>query len=254
MQGGAHRGRSLVGRGLCAADTESRTIDRSEGVREDDLPDHMRIAYSCLWLERERSLSAVMGTRITIIQGHPDPQTGHFGHALADEYAKGCEDGGREVRRIDVARLEFPLLRTKEEFEKGAPPQSIAQAQEAVKWADHLVILYPLWLGSMPALLKAFFEQLFRPGFAFEYGSTGRLPKKRLTGKSARIVVTMGMPAFVYRWFFLAHSVKSLERNILAFAGIGPIWTTLIGNIVGMSELQRLGWLDEMRGLGDIGK
>lgn len=195
-----------------------------------------------------------MGKFITIIQGHPDAQTRHFCHALADEYAKGCEDGGHEVRRIDVARLEFPLLRTKEEFEKGALPVSIAQAQEAVAWAGHLVIVYPLWLGSMPALLKAFFEQLFRPGFAFEYGSAGHLPKKRLTGKSARIVVTMGMPAFIYRWFFLAHSVKSLERNILGFAGIGPIRATLIGNIEGMNERQRLGWLDEMRGLGNVGK
>ena len=62
------------------------------------------------------------------------------------------------------------------------------------------------------------------------------------------------MPAFVYRWFFFAHSLKSLERNILGFAGIGPIRATLIGSIENMKEPQRLGWLDEMRGLGDVGK
>ena len=195
-----------------------------------------------------------MGQRVAIIQGHPDSQRGHFCHALADEYAKGCEDGGHEVRRIDVAQLDFPLLRTKEEFEKGLPPVSILPAQEAVEWATHLVIVYPLWLGSMPALLKAFFEQAFRPGFAFDYDEGGRPPKKRLTGKSARIVVTMGMPAFVYRWCFFAHSMKSLERNILGFAGIGPIRASLIGNLEGIKEEQRLGWLDEMRGLGDVGK
>ncbi|GMV48471.1 MAG: NAD(P)H-dependent oxidoreductase [Nitrospira sp.] len=195
-----------------------------------------------------------MGRRITIIQGHPDTQARHFGHALADEYAKGCEDGGHQVKRIEVAQGEFPLLRTKEEFEKGNPPPMILEAQRAIEWADHLVILYPLWLGSMPALLKAFFEQVFRPGFAFEYGERGRLPVKRLTGRSARIVVTMGMPAFVYRWFFLAHSLKSLERNILQFAGISPVKVTLIGNVEGMSEQQRAGWLDELRGLGDTGQ
>lgn len=195
-----------------------------------------------------------MAKHIVIIQGHPDAQARHFGHALADEYAKGAEDGGHEVRRIDVAQLDFPLLRTKEDFEKGTLPESLRPAQEAINWADHLVILYPLWLGSMPALLKAFFEQVFRPGFAFEYGESGRLPKKRLTGKSARIVATMGMPAFFYRWIFLAHSLKSLERNILGFAGIGPIKVTLIGTIEGMTEKQRAAWLDEMRGLGDVGK
>lgn len=195
-----------------------------------------------------------MSKRILIIQGHPDAQTRHFGHALADEYAKGAQDGGHEVRRIEVATLDFPLLRTKEEFEKGTLPESIQQAQDAIKWADHLVILYPLWHGTMPALLKAFIEQVFRPGFGAEYQPAGRLPKKLLTGKSARIVITMGMPAFAYRWIFFSHRLKSLERNILGFCGISPIRATLIGNIEGLSEKQRADWLDEMRGLGELGK
>lgn len=195
-----------------------------------------------------------MPRRITIIQGHPDAEARHFGHALADEYAKGGEDGGHEVKRLEVAELDFPLLRTKEEFEQGRPPDSIKLAQEAIAWADRLVILYPLWLGDMPALLKAFFEQVFRPGFTFEYGAEGRMPKKRLTGMSARIVVTMGMPAFVYRWWYRAHSLKSLEQNILAFSGIGPITSTLIGAVEGMTDKQRAGWLDRLRALGEQGQ
>ena len=195
-----------------------------------------------------------MPKRIAIIQGHPDAGARHFGHALADEYAKGAEDGGHDVMRIDVATLDFPLLRTKEDFEKGNPPDSIKVAQEAIKWADHLVILYPLWHGSMPAVLKGFFEQVFRPGFGAEYQKSGRMPKKLLVDKSARIVVTMGMPAFIYRWLFFAHSLKSLKRNILAFCGIKPIRTTLIGNIEGMTDKQRMAWLDELRGLGMLGK
>jgi putative NADPH-quinone reductase len=195
-----------------------------------------------------------MGKRITIIQGHPDGQARHFCHALADEYAKGCEDGGHAVRRVEVATLEFPFLRTKKEFETGRPPDSIRQAQEAIRWADHLVIVYPLWLGSMPALLKAFFEQVFRPGVAFEYQGAGTTAEKLFTGKSARVVVTMGMPASVYRWWYLAHSLKSLQRNILEFCGIRPTKATLIGGIEGMNEPQRAAWLDEMRGLGDVGR
>lgn len=195
-----------------------------------------------------------MPKHIAIIQGHPDGQTRHFGHALADEYAKGCEDGGHEVKRIEVAQLDFSLLRTKEEFEKGQPPDSIIEAQDTIAWADHLVIIYPLWHGTMPALLKAFLEQVLRPGFAFEYDESGRFPKKRLTGKSARVVVTMGMPAFISRWFFFAHGLKMLERNILGFCGIGPVKSTLIGSIEGLTERQRDDWLDEMRGLGELGR
>ncbi len=195
-----------------------------------------------------------MPKRVVIIQGHPDGETRHFGHALADEYAKGCEDGGHEVRRVEVARLDFPILRRKDDFEKGSPSASIQEAQDAITWADHLLIIYPLWLGSMPALLKAFLEQTFRPGFAFEYQKSGEMAKKLLTGKSARIVVTMGMPAFVYRWIFMAHSLKSLRRNILSFCGIAPIRSTIIGSIEGMNEKQRMGWLDEMRALGELGR
>jgi len=195
-----------------------------------------------------------MGKRMAIIQGHPDGQVRHFCHALADEYAKGCEDGGHTVRRIEVAMLDVPLLRTKEDFEKGQPPDSIKTALEAIRWADHLVILYPLWLGSMPALLKAFFEQAFRPGVAFEYQAHGKMAKKLFTGKSARVVVTMGMPAFVYRWFFMAHSLRSLERNIFAFCGIRPTRATLIGQVEGMNEQQAAAWLDRLRALGAAGR
>ncbi len=195
-----------------------------------------------------------MSKRIAIIQGHPDQQGRHYGHALADAYAQGAEESGYEVKRIEVAALDFPLLRTKEEFEKGQPTESIRSAQEAIAWANHLVIIYPLWLGTMPAVLKAFFEQVFRPAFAFSYGESGRMPTKRLTGKSARIIVTMGMPAFFYRWFFLAHSLKSLERNILAFAGIGPIRSSLIGMVEAGGEKQRARWLEKIRARGRVGR
>jgi len=63
-----------------------------------------------------------MGKPIAIIQGLPDASGRHVCHALADESAKGTEDGGHEVKRLDVARLDFPILRTKCEFEKGALP------------------------------------------------------------------------------------------------------------------------------------
>ena len=195
-----------------------------------------------------------MAKHIAIIQGHPDSTVRHFCHALADEYAKGAEDGGHEVMRIDVATLDFPLLRTKQDFEKDRPPEAIKRVQDIVAWADHLVIIYPLWLGSMPALLQGFLEQLLRPGFAFEYQKSGGMAKKLLKGKSARIVVTMGMPAFVYRWIFFAHSLKSLTRNTLWFCGIGPVKSTIIGSIEGLTDRQRADWLDEMRGLGDVGK
>jgi putative NADPH-quinone reductase len=191
---------------------------------------------------------------IAIIQGHPDPRGNRFGHALADAYAKGAEKAGREVKVIDVARLDFPVLRSKEDWEGGALPDTIRQVQSAIGWAEHLVIFYPLWLGTMPALLKTFLEQVFRPGFAIAKPEAGKMWKKLLTGKTARIVVTMGMPAFFYRWYFRAHSLKSLERNILGFSGIGPIKESLIGMVEASDNAARDKWLAKMRTFGRDGK
>ncbi len=187
--------------------------------------------------------------RLTIIQGHPDPTGTRFCHALANAYAEGAAAAGHEVTRIEVARLEFPILRTKEEFETGRLPQSLAEAQRAIISAQHLVVVFPLWHGTMPALLKAFIEQVMRPGVALEYREHG-FPKGLLAGRSARLVVTLGMPALIYRWYFRAHGVRGLERSVLKFAGMKPVRETLLGMVDAASDAKRRGWLDRMTGYG----
>ena len=195
-----------------------------------------------------------MPAHIVIIQGHPDPSEEHFCHALAESYEAGARQAGHEVRQISVARLDFPLLRTQEDFNSGSPPPEIAAVQQDIAWADHLVIIYPLWLGTMPAMLKGFLEQVFRPDFAFHIGGSSTSWTKKLKGKSARVVITMGMPAFLYRWYFGAHSLKSLERNILGFCGIGPIRESLVGMIEAKKGDKRRKWLERMVTLGGEGR
>jgi len=188
--------------------------------------------------------------RILIIQGHPDPKGGHLGQALAQAYAEGAAEAGHGLRRLEVAQLDFPLLRSAQEFEQGAVPPALKPAQDDIDWAQHLVVFFPLWMGDMPALLKAFLEQVARPGFAFRDDGNGGFGKKGLTGRSARVVVTMGMPALVYRYFFRAHSVKSLERNVLGFVGIAPVHETLIGTVDHMPAKDVQRWLAKLRELG----
>ena len=182
--------------------------------------------------------------KFVIVQGHPDPAAGHLNRALADCYVEAAIASGQEVRRIDVAGLDFPILRRAEDFVAGAPPESITAAQHDIAWADHVVFFYPLWIGDMPALLKAFVEQTFRPGFAMETSARG-FPKGLLSGKSARIVVTMGMPAIVYRTYFGAHTLKSLALN-LRMCGVAPVSETVIGGVGSASERTRRKWLANM--------
>jgi putative NADPH-quinone reductase len=187
-------------------------------------------------------------SRICIVQGHPTPGSGHFCHALARAYAEGAVAAGHEIRTIAVAELDFPILRSKQDWDAGQTPLAISAAQNSIRWAQHLVIIHPLWIGMMPALLKAFLEQVYRPGFAMAVSEKGRWTKL-LSGRSARVVVTMGMPALVYRWYFGAHGLKSLTQN-LALIGIKPSRYTLIGMIEAMSDRKRRGWLDHLRKLG----
>ena len=190
--------------------------------------------------------------RIAIIDGHPDPAPERLCHALADAYADGAVAGGHEVQRVAVAAMELPLLRSEAAFHSADVPESEREAQEAIAWAEHLVLIYPLWLGTMPAALKALLEQTLRPDFAMDY--TGKWPAGRLQGRSARVVVTTGMPALAYRWWFGAHSLKSLERNVLKFVGIKPVRDTLFGMVGEASEAKRADWLAQMRKLGEKGR
>lgn len=189
--------------------------------------------------------------RIGIIDGHPDGDPARYCHALADAYADGARQAGHEVRLLRLADLDFPILLDRGSWEAPHACADLATAQDLVAWAEHLTIVHPLWLGAQPARLKALLEQMFRPGFAFR---AGRAMTGRLTGRSARIIVTMGMPAPVYRIWFGAHGLKALRRNILAFVGIRPIRDTLIGNVEGLTPERRNAWLSSIKTLGARGR
>ncbi len=191
-----------------------------------------------------------MTKRIAIIQGHPDFEGGHFCHALADSYRSGAEAAGHAVDIIDTGRLDLPYIRNQAQWRAPPVDESIVQMQAIVGAADHLVIIYPLWLGDMPATLKSALEHLSCGGFVMSVDEKGHWQQK-LKGKSARVLVTMGMPALVYRLYFLSHSLKNLERNILKFAGVKPVRTTLMGRVEGEGRSgQRKAWLAQMRSLG----
>ncbi|AMD00843.1 FMN-dependent NADH-azoreductase [Halomonas chromatireducens] len=151
---------------------------------------------------------------------------------------------------VDIGELDFPLLRSQKAWKEEPLPAALQEAQDAIAWCRHLVLFFPLWLADMPALVKAFLEQVMRPGFAFEYVEGNPLGKKRLSGRSVRLVVTMGMPALVYRHIYRAHSIKSLERNVLGFVGFSPVHETLIGRVESMSEQGRAKWFRKMHEYG----
>lgn len=193
-----------------------------------------------------------MPRRILLINGHPDPAENHFAQALAAAYAEGAAEGAHELREVRLARLDFPVLRSRREWEESPCPEVLQPAQQDLAWAQHIVMIYPLWLGDVPAHLKAFLEQVARPGFAFDSDARAMGPKG-LKGKTATVVVTMGMPGLFYRWFYFAHSLRSLKRNVLSFVGIKTIGTEVIGSIETPRAQVRERWLQKMRERGRRG-
>ena len=192
-------------------------------------------------------------SNIVIIQGHPDPNQNHQDHSLIENYIKGAESQNHKVELINIANLDFPLLRTSESWKKGKSdtPKQLVPIQDAIANSDHIVLIYPLWLGTMPALLKGFLEQVLRPGFAIEENSKG-FPKGLLRNKSSHIIITMGMPAFIYRFYFFSHSLRSLKRNILNFVGIKKIKTTIIGSVETLNENSISKWFNQMKKAGEV--
>lgn len=187
-------------------------------------------------------------TNILILQGHPDPSQTHLCHAICDAYRGAAEQAGHKVQVIAMGDQEIPYLRSKEEWENGTLPEVATHGQAAVRKADHIVLIYPLWMGDMPAIVKAWIEQVMRTGFAFEMERTSWTPA--LKGKSARVIVTMGMPGFAYRWFYFAHSLRSLDRNILKFCGIRPVRWSIFGNAEDPSGKAQKGFLETAAKLG----
>jgi putative NADPH-quinone reductase len=79
-----------------------------------------------------------MTRRILVLDGHPDPRGEHFVQGLATAYRESALAAGHAVRTIVIASLDFPLLRSSEEFQRGLAPASIAAAQADIEWANHL--------------------------------------------------------------------------------------------------------------------
>jgi len=189
--------------------------------------------------------------RIFLLNGHPDPSPERYCAALLDSYAAGARRSGHEVRRLDLGAMDFPLVKSAADSDKGEVAPDALRVQDALLWADHIVVVFPLWLDDQPALLRGLFEQVFR--YRFVHVDCDK-NKKALQGKTAHTIVTMGMGAFAYRWKNGAHCVRALEKGLYGYAGIKPVRRTLIGSIHSIDEPARKAWLTKIQNAGAEGQ
>lgn len=170
-----------------------------------------------------------MAKKILIILGHPDKDS--YNASLAKAYKTGAEKSGALVREIFVSDLGFSLSLDKGYKNLPQLEPDLVNAQENIRWADHLVIVHPLWWGSIPAVLKGFFDRVFLPGFAFKYRENSVWWDKLLKGKSGHIIMTLDQPVWYYWLINGRPSINSLKKMTLEFCGIKPVKITAIGPI-----------------------
>ena len=185
---------------------------------------------------------------ILILNAHPTKDS--FCSALAESYCSGAEGSSTNVKLINLIDLDFdPILKSTNSQDNELEPD-IIKVQEEISKADHLVFVYPNWWGTYPALLKGFFDRVFTSGFAFRYQTKNPMPEKLLTGKSARVIVTMDTPAWYYSIGYRKPGHNSMKRSILGLCGITPVKFTTFSPIRNSSVEQRNRWIEKVKILG----
>ncbi|KDO02010.1 NAD(P)H-dependent oxidoreductase [Pseudomonas donghuensis] len=188
-----------------------------------------------------------MSKRILVILGHPARNS--FCAALSDSYINSARDKGHSVCLLALGNLAFdPILHDGYQQVQPLEPD-LLQAQQLISWAEHLVFIFPVWWGGIPALLKGFLDRILLPGFAFKYRSGSPFPEQLLKGRSADLLVSMDTPPWYYRWVYRMPALEQMRRTTLGFCGIRAKKTLTFGPVISSSERQRETWLQQARTL-----
>jgi putative NADPH-quinone reductase/1,4-dihydroxy-2-naphthoate octaprenyltransferase len=185
--------------------------------------------------------------RCLLILGHPrrDSLCG----ALFDACAAGARQAGVECRELILSEIGFdPDVHTISPEQQPLEPDLI-RAQRDIKWAEHLVFVYPTWWGTYPAMLKGFLDRVMAPGFAFRHIDADRWDKL-LSGRTADVITTMDTPPFIHRVIYRAPGRHALVRATLGYCGVRTARILTFGPVVASSAALRNGWLIRARETG----
>lgn len=188
---------------------------------------------------------------ILLINSNPDKES--LCDKLANSYKKGAEESGFHCKIINLIDLDFDPVLRKGYKERTELEPDLIEVQKEITLASHLVFIYPNWWSTYPAILKGFFDRTFLPGFAFKYRENSMLWDKLLTGKSARIIVTMDSPSWYYSLFTKKPGHNSIKKGVLQFCGINPVKITTISPVKGSKPEQRAKWIEKIEELGKLG-
>lgn len=170
--------------------------------------------------------------------GNPDTDT--MSAYFAGVYRDAAVQAGHEVRYTNLVDMKFdPLLHKGYKVIQELEPD-LVKVQQDITWADHFVVVYPIWWSGMPSLLKAMFERMWLPHFAFSFHKNNMGWDKLLKRKTSRIITLSKMHPFLIRFMF-GDFANALKSAILQFSGF-KVRVTSIGGSETMSNAKKLAW------------
>ena len=180
---------------------------------------------------------------VLVIDGHPDASSLTAG--LAASYLAGA---GADAAALTLRDLTFdPDLRGSYREPQLLEPD-LVRARELLEWSDHVAVFTPVWWGSVPALLKGFFDRTLERGWAFRYRDNG-MPEGLLAGRTGRLVVTSDSP----RWYLPLvgdTTVKQVRGRTMEFCGIKPTRVTRYADVRSRTDEQLAAWVRQAGELG----
>ena len=186
--------------------------------------------------------------KILIINGHPDKESLCFDLALS--YKKGADLAGADCKLVNLIDLEFNPILTYGYRKISELEPDLVKMQQEILATDHLVLVYPNWWSTVPALLKGFIDRVFVSGFAFKYRKNSPFWDKLLKGKTARLIVTMDTPKWYYWLINKNAGHNAMKIGVLEFCGIKPVKITAFAPIKSSDETKRKKWLNDVEALG----
>ncbi len=173
---------------------------------------------------------------------------------LAKKYEEASKSVGHEVRMVNILDMDFdPVLHKGYTVIQDLEPD-LVKFQENIKWADHLVFVYPNWWSTMPAKMKGLFDRAFLPGFAFNMKKDGgRGMHKLLKNKSARIINVSGSIGYIAQRILIGDCLNELKNGILKSCGVSPVKVTFVGPTKGVTQSKKDKWFQKIEKLGKKG-
>lgn len=189
--------------------------------------------------------------KIVIICGNPDAES--FTGSVLDHYQAAAEEAGHVVHRINLGELHFDPILHRGYKEIQALEPDLEMVQQAIREADHIVIAYPNWWCTMPAILKGLFDRIWLPGFAFNFNKETKKLDKHLTGKTARVIILSGSHTPFKTWWQFGDYTNEIQYGILEFAGI-KTQVSAFGPTEKVTDATRARWMKEIDTLGKHAK